>query len=563
MIERILGTSEEFPIEHRLLNGSCIMAAIFSAGILLNNLLLGLDATLNLMVGFSILLSVILYYFARVRGYFRLPMWGFMIFCLTGIPVGWFLNSGVFGSTIYICFVLLALITILTSGKTRIIVSTIFTIEIVAAIVIEYQYPGLVVPYKNRFMQFVDIIINFTFSFAILAAAIILVMKNYEREKRKADESNRLKSSFLANISHEIRTPMNSILGFSELLRDEQLQPDAKQHYIEIIRKNGTHLLELINDMIDLARIESGQFTISEKPFSLEGLMSELYDLYRPQIQERITSFRLAMPPLSEGGPGMVIADDLRIRQVLTNLIGNAVKFTHFGVIEFGCRVTESGRLLFHVSDTGIGIDKEHVIQIFQQFKQADDSHTRQYGGAGLGLSISKKLVNLLGGDIWLESTPGKGTTFFFDIPFRPAGDAGPPRVPGISTPEPGNARDRWKSRSVLVVEDDNDSYRFLERLMSRYGINVLRSVNGQEAVSICRSTPGIDCVLMDIQLPFISGNDATKRIREFNRDVPIIAQSGNAYESDRMESINAGCNDFISKPIHSEKLLAILDKYL
>ncbi len=563
MIDRIIGTSEEFPIEHRFLNGTCCIATIFSLAILINNLALGLDPLLNLIVGLCGLLFCILYYFARFRSSFLLPVWGIMVFTSLSIPVAWFLNSGIFGSTIYICFVVLVLFTIIAPRKLRYIIPSLFIAEIIAVIAVEYFHPYLVVPYVSRGMQFIDIIINLAFSLIILLTAILLVMKNYEQEKLKAEESNRLKSYFIANISHEIRTPMNSILGFSELLRDESLPPAEKQNYIDIIHKSGNHLLKLIDDLIDLSRIEAGQLIISEKPFSLKDLMRELYDIYNIMIKDHVRSLRFTMGPPGYSCPDMIVADELRIRQVLINLIGNAVKFTHFGIVEFGCRVSELGRLLFHVSDTGIGIAKEELVHLFKEFKQADESHTRKYGGAGLGLSISKKLVNLMGGDIWLESEKEKGTVFYFDIPFKPAGNGEPAGKDSNIGNVSKTAGDKWKSRTVLVVEDDDDSFRFLSRLMSRYGVNILRSVNGLEAVNICRSTPEIDCVLMDIQLPLLSGNDAARRIREFRKDLPIIAQSGNAYETDRAESLNAGCNDFLTKPIQSEKLLAILEQYL
>ncbi|HNW29133.1 MAG TPA: ATP-binding protein [Spirochaetota bacterium] len=563
MIDRIIGTSEQFPIEHRFLNGSCCIAAVFSLAILVNNLLLHLDPLLNLIVGLCSMLFGVLYYFARFRRSFIFPIWAIMIFTSLSIPVAWFLNSGLFGSTLYICFVALALFTIIAPGKNRIIIPFLFIAEILAVIVVEYFHPHLVVPYESRAMQFIDITINLAFSLTILAFSILLVMKNYEKEKQKAEESNRLKSYFIANISHEIRTPMNSILGFSELLRDESLPAEEKHNYIEIIHKNGNHLIKLIDDLIDLSRIEAGQLIISEKPFSLKALMRELHDLYSIRMRERAGSLRLAMVLPGEPFPELIVADELRIRQVLINLIGNAVKFTRSGVIEFGCRVTDSGSLLFHVSDTGIGIGRDEMDGLFKEFKQGDESHTRQYGGAGLGLSISKKLVTLMGGDIRVESEKAKGTTFYFEIPFKPGGDGSAAGREPMTAAGEGPARDGWKQRTVLVVEDDEDSFRFLARLMSRYGIRVLRSVNGLEAVDICRNTPGIDCVLMDIQLPLLSGNDAARRIREFRKDLPIIAQSGNAYETDRAESLRAGCNDFITKPIQSEKLLAVLERFL
>ena len=563
ILERIIGNSEEFPIEHRLLNGTCALGILLSLFIQISNLVIGLDPFLNVIIGFSILFFCFLYYLSRIKEYYLFPMWGLILFCIVCIPPAWFLNSGLFGSTIYFCINILAAYLIITRGKSRIIIASLLILEIIAVVALEYFHPELTIPYASRQQQFVDIIVSLFFTLAMLVIIIIFVMKNYEEEKRKADESNKLKSYFLANISHEIRTPMNSILGFSGLLRDRSLKDEDKLHYIDIIHKSGKHLLELIDNIIDLARIEAGQVILNPKPFPLDILMRDLYDIFSLQMKEVKKNVGLILKLPDGPHAGTILADEVRLRQILMNLIGNAVKFTESGSVEFGYRITDAGTLLFFISDTGIGISQENVSHIFQQFKQADDSHTRKYGGAGLGLSISKKLINLTGGDIWLETESGAGTTFFFDIPYQIAGhvESRKERI------EPGavevKGRDRWKNRTVLVVEDDNNSYRFLERVMTRYGIHVIRSVNGLEAVEICRSNLNIDCVLMDIQLPFISGNEAAKMIRQIRKDLPIIAQSGNAYETDRSASIQAGCNDFLTKPILHDKFLAILDRYL
>jgi signal transduction histidine kinase/CheY-like chemotaxis protein len=563
ILERIIGNSEQFTIEHRLLNGSCAIGIVLALAILINNLALGLDPFLNFIIGFSVIFFCLLYYLTRIKEYYLIPMWGLIIFCVVFIPPAWFLNSGLLGSTAYICINILAAFLVITRGKSRIIITTLLIAEIFMVIIIEFFRPDLVVPYASRLQQIVDITLTFTFSLVMMTVMITFVMKNYEEEKKKAEESNKLKSYFLANISHEIRTPMNSILGFSGLLRDRSLPEEEKTHYIDIIHKSGRHLLELIDDIIDLARIEAGQVVLNPRPFPLDILMRDLYDIFSLQTKDLKKNIRLILKHPEASRAESILADEIRLRQILMNLIGNAVKFTESGCVEFGYRITADDKLMFFISDTGIGISHEHVSRIFQQFKQADDSHTRKYGGAGLGLSISKKLINLMGGDIWLETEPGTGTTFYFEIPYRIAEHVEIRK----EQVEPGavevKSRDIWKNRTVLVVEDDNNSYRFLERVMTRYGINVIRSVNGLEAVEICRSNLNIDCVLMDIQLPFISGNEAAKMIREIRNDLPIIAQSGNAYEADRSASIQAGCNDFITKPILHEKLLAILDRYL
>lgn len=548
-------------MQHRILNGSCVISVVLSLAILVNNLALGLDPHLNILVGFSLFFFSGIYYFSRFRKHYLFPMWALLLFCMAIIPSVWFLNSGIFGSTVYIGFVILTLIIILSRGTARFILAGLFIAIILAAIIVEYYYPGLVVPYESRAMQFADIVLNLAFSFIMMSLLVMLMVKNYEEEKSKADEANRLKSLFLANISHEIRTPMNSILGFSDLLRDGSMTEPERMRTIDIIHRSGTHLLELIDDILDLARIEAGHVIIHERAFSVDAMMRELLDIFTLQLKGKNSAVSLYLD-LPEGvRAGIVIADDTRLRQVLMNLVGNAVKFTASGSIRFGYRLSGPGRLLFRVSDTGIGIRPEDLSRIFQQFKQADETLTRQYGGAGLGLSISKKLINLMGGDILVESEPGNGSTFSFDITFRAAGDGdvtvGPDRTHAAGD------RERWRGRTVLVVEDDDDSFRFLERVLSRHGITVIRAMNGIEAVEACRADPGINCVLMDIQLPFMSGNEAARLIRSFRRDLPIIAQSGNAFDADRIACLEAGCNEFMAKPILKDRLLSVLERFL
>lgn len=561
MIRTIIGSSELFPIEHRFLNGACAISLFFSVAIVINNIALELDPVLNLIIGLSSVVFGVLYYFARIRRYYLVPLWGLIILFIIDVPPAWFLNSGLFGSTLYICILILTLLIVIVRGRSRAIIAVLFIAELLAMIAVEYWYPDLVVPYKSRGMQFVDIFGNLAFALVMLVLLIMLVMKNYEEEKKKADESNRLKSFFLANISHEIRTPMNSILGFSELLHDSALPDEEKLHYIRIIHKSGHHLMGLIDDIIDLSRIEAGEIVMHPKPFPIDALMGDLYDIFTMQLKTGVV--RLVMELPAGVRPGSIVADEMRLRQVLMNLIGNAVKFTESGSIWFGYRIAGPDRLLFHVADTGIGIAPEHLKDIFLQFRQADDSYTRKYGGAGLGLSISQKLVNLMGGEIRVESEPGRGTIFTFDIPYQPATESAGPRPGQERSGEESGSRDRWKGKTVLVVEDDDDSYRFLERVMARYGINVMRSSNGLDAVETCRNDAAIDCVLMDIQLPFISGTEAAKKIREIRKDLPIIAQSGNVYDADRAACLEAGCNEFIAKPILPDALLAVLDRFL
>lgn len=562
VIERIIGKADQQSLEHRFLNGACAISVLLAAAILINNLLLGLDPLLNVFIATAMAAFAVSYSLARFRALFNLPRWLLIMTCMLFLPPVWFLNGGLFGSTLPICFVILVLILIVIEGRGRIVTAILLGLEILGVTVLEYLRPDLLTPYRSREQQFIDIILNLLFALLMIGIMVVQVLRKYDEEKRRADESNRLKSYFLANISHEIRTPMNSIVGYSELLNDGAATDDERRQYVDVIVRNGRHLLMLINDIIDISRIEAGEVVIVDRTCSLDDIMGELYDLFRIRTVAD-GPVRLVLLPPDGSRPPQIIADDLRVRQVLINLLANALKFTERGEVSFGYR-HEGSWIVFSVSDTGIGIDQEHRDFIFQQFKQADDSHTRQYGGAGLGLAISRRLLHLMGGDIWFQSEPGRGTTFWFSIPYRAAAEPGE-RCAEEVRPSRGSSRgeETLRGRTVLVAEDNDDSYRFLERVLKRHGVTVLRAANGREAVEICRETGDLAAVLMDIQLPLLNGYEATRAIRALRPALPVIAQSGNAFDSDRAASVEAGCNDFIAKPINPETLLALLTRHV
>jgi signal transduction histidine kinase len=562
IIEKITGPVDSLPIEHRFLNGISAVTAVLAVFILVNNILLGFPAMLNLIIGTGCIFFMSMYYLSRFRRRYRFPLLGLIIFFILCLPPAWFLNGGMLGSTLIICFFIFILIVIISKGMIRRVSLTIFCSEILAVIIIEYLNPEFVVTYKSRSMHFTDIVTSLIFAFIMIGVMVWLVMKNYAEEKRKADESNTLKSYFLANISHEIRTPMNSIMGFSELMKDPSLPDYDRMRYLDVIIGNGRHLLALINDIIDISRIEAGEVSIYLKPCPLRLLMNELYNIYSIQLGSTNGKISLMkeIPPGDD--PDTVLVDELRLRQIMMNLLSNAVKFTDTGTISFGYTHAGAGIVRFHVKDTGAGISAANSTRVFEQFKQGDDSHTREHGGAGLGLAITKRLVGLMGGEIRLQSEEGLGSVFSFEIPCEKSA-AGHPAYPSRYMNQTAGGTDSWKGKTVLIAEDNDDSFRLLEKILTRFSINVIRASTGLAAVEICRDETSLDCVLMDIQLPVMNGHEAVKKIREFNKNLPIIAQSGNAFESDRMMSLDAGCNEFIAKPIIMDNLLEVLGRYL
>lgn len=390
----------------------------------------------------------------------------------------------------------------------------------------------------------------------------IRIRMQYEEElvkaKEKAQESDRLKSAFLANMSHEIRTPMNHILGFINMLNDSDLSEEERNEYIDIINTSGQNLLQLINDILDIAKIEAGQLVIRKDKFNLHALLQEIYTNFKisPNLAEKEgLNLYLESMVITEK---IISADAVRIKQILTNLLSNAIKFTHRGAIRFGYQQDKDGLLTFFVQDTGIGIVPEMRERIFDRFKQADDSDTRKYGGTGLGLSISKGLVDLMEGKIYIETEVGKGTTFFFTIP-----NAIERKILIAPTPPPPSVTGATQQPTILVAEDDDFNFRLLRQMIKSLNLTILRAKNGIEAVELAKKHPEIQLVLMDIKMPQMDGYEATQHIKKQRPNLPIIAQTAHAMSGDKERTMEAGCDDYISKPLTKQLLFNVIHKYM
>jgi PAS domain S-box-containing protein len=378
--------------------------------------------------------------------------------------------------------------------------------------------------------------------------------------KNKAEESDKLKTAFLANMSHEIRTPMNGILGFAEMLNDDSLSRANRKKYLNIINSNGKVLINLIDDIIDFAKIESGQVNILEDDFSLNNLLDQIQSTFLTRtLKKEKSKVKIITKKAFPDEKSYIRTDPIRLRQVLTNLVGNAIKFTHNGYIEFGYNLADKNTLQFYVRDTGIGISPDKLNLIFERFMQADSSPSRKYGGSGLGLAISKGLVELLGGKMWAESRVSEGSTFFFTIRFTSANK----KLEVPVEAKPARVHHNWDGKTFLVAEDDKFSYKFLEGFLKQTRAEVLRASDGKEAVEICRNNPAIDLVLMDIQMPEMNGLTATMEIKKFNAGLPIIAQTANAINEERLRCLDAGCDDFITKPVNINELYDKISKWL
>ena len=384
--------------------------------------------------------------------------------------------------------------------------------------------------------------------------------KKYEEEliqaKEKAEESNRLKTAFLHNISHEIRTPMNAITGFSTLITDPNLTNKKRIHYSDLIKKSSDHLLSVIADIINIATIEAGQEKLVENETDLNLLLQILFEQFEAKTRYKKLDFTY-----KKGLPDEqchIITDGTKLTQILSNLINNSIKFTQTGHIKYGYRV-ENEKLLFYVEDTGIGISPEMYKKVFERFHQIDNTMTKKYEGMGLGLSIAKAYTEFMGGRIWLESKPGKGTVFYFTIPLirMSKGDT----TNTVEETKPGPELTR--SLQILVAEDEEMNFSLIEEYLDQDNIRILRAKNGIEAVEICRSEPDLNLVLMDIKMPRMDGYEATKQILKICPDIPVIALTAYAQKDDRKKALDAGCVDYVSKPVTKETLFEVIRKIL
>lgn len=376
--------------------------------------------------------------------------------------------------------------------------------------------------------------------------------------QKKAEESNNLKSAFLSNMSHEIRTPMNAILGFAELLGNDTLTISEKQTYLNSINQAGGRLLRLITDILDLSKIESEQISIIKKPCNINQLIDDLLD--QIALINNNSKVSITLKKGLNNKACNIITDEQRLTQILSNLITNALKFTPEGTIEIGY-IRKNSQLEFFVKDSGIGISAEDQKIIFDRFEQAQKNKRQLHEGAGLGLSIVKGLLELLEGEIWVESELNEGSTFYFTIPFSTSTST--KVLKDAPVHEIVEQPSKIKEKTILIVEDNLLNHFLLETFLKDLNVTLLSAYNGQEAVDQVKQNPSIDIVLLDINMPIMNGYDAIKQIKEFNQNLPIIAQTGYGMEEDIKNILDAGFDDYLIKPVDQDSLIKTLRKHI
>ncbi|MCF8304102.1 MAG: response regulator [Bacteroidales bacterium] len=383
------------------------------------------------------------------------------------------------------------------------------------------------------------------------------INKELEEARKKAEEGDRLKSAFLANMSHEIRTPLNGIVGFAELFDDPEIDDKDSKRYRHIIKENSHQLLNIVSDLLDISKLDAGQIELYEEAFSLNGLMDELFETLQLKAGEHGIELRV-QKDLGDK-KAYIRSDKYRLMQIINNLVSNALKFTDEGYVKYGYRLKQKN-LEFYVEDTGIGIRPEMQEKIFERFRQADLEITKIRGGTGLGLTITKNLVEIMGGKIWLESEKGKGSIFYFNIPYKPAHEF---QKEAVSDTTVLNEHDVSSTHVVLIVEDEESNFDYMSTILKRMNLKVIGALTGEEAIEKTKKHPEIELILMDIKLPVLNGYEAIREIRKDHPHIPIVAQTAFASEKDRITANEAGCDDYLVKPIRSQHLKDMIKKYV
>ena len=387
--------------------------------------------------------------------------------------------------------------------------------------------------------------------------------KEYEKQiviaKGKAEESERLKTSFLSNLSHEIRTPLNAILGFSSLLSNDSVSPQDKEEIPALLVGHSNELLDLINDLIDISAIETNQFTISKTECRLNQVISDAFNevVSNKKFMENKSIKTIVKLGVLED-TFSILADSKRLSQVVKHLLTNAIKFTNSGFVELGYTFKDANNLLFYIIDTGVGLTPREKSIIFNPFRQADDSRTRMFNGMGLGLAISKHIIERLGGKIWVDSTKDQGSTFYFTLPYIPVKNKFDTVV---LTPKHKDVFN-WQSKTILVADDIDSNYRFIQTLLRPTGANLLWAKNGREAVNMVKENK-VDLILMDVVMPELDGFEATREIKRINSKVKVICQTAYPATDHQVACRESGMDSYLAKPIPPILMLKTIDEFI
>jgi len=405
-----------------------------------------------------------------------------------------------------------------------------------------------------------DVVINASSEGDYIAGMVldITARKVAEREmvraREIAEESDRLKSSFMANLSHEVRTPMNGIVGFSELLLDDSFDEETKRSFIETISQNSYQLLDIISDIIEISKIETEQLIINYREFSLAEMIKDIEKKYQVVAAKKSLYINFLIECMNDDV--VIISDEAKIRQALIHLLNNAVKFTETGGIEVRC-MKKGSSIEFMIEDTGVGVRKGSEELIFKPFRQVEESLNRKYGGNGLGLPITKAYIESLGGNLWLKPNPAGGSIFGFNLPVRFKANELTGSLPDL------NENPDYSMFTFLIAEDEFTNMTYLKKLLIPTGASLINATTGKQAIEIVEMNPKLNLVFMDIKMPEIDGLEATRVIKKMKPHIPVIATTAYAMTGDREICLTAGCDEYVAKPIRRSELFRIIRKVL
>ena len=549
----ILGDTDQMSSERYFITITTVVASVFALAICVFRLIHSPSIEPVLFDASTFIIMLVLYYFVRFQNSLFIPK---TILTIGGLILGdltWYSQFLSNGPVLLFILIFAALVLWVWEGKALMYFMIFYFLNLIVLFYIDYNAPDFLFEYPDRESRSIDIFVSLFMYSILLLFLLYTIKREFLRQKEKAIHSDKLKSAFLANMSHEIRTPMNGILGFSNLLKEPNLSDNQQQQYIEIIEKSGHRMLNIINDIVDISKIEAGLMTVDIKESNINEQIEYIYKFFEPEVEAK--GMKLIFKNSLPSKDSIITTDREKVFAIFTNLIKNAIKYSNKGEIKFGYNI-KGNYVEFYVKDSGIGIAKDRQQAIFERFIQADNEDKQVRQGTGLGLAITKSYVEMLGGKIWVESEPGVGSTFYFTLPYNP--------VSKEKKVNQTNLRFDVKELNtlylkILIVEDDEASEALISITVKDFCKSLLKAKTGTEAVEICRNNPDIDLILMDIQLPKMNGYEATRQIRQFNKEVIIIAQTAYGLSGDREKAIEAGCNDYISKPIVKDKLLQLI----
>lgn len=555
--ESLFGNRDQITSERYFVTIFLFTLVVFALFRCVFHIVSGLSLNTAVLTGVASVLFFGLYYAVRFKGSLLVPKAIVTVIGIIVLDLAWYFQSLSQGPILFLLIIFAALVVWVWKGRYLLWFTILYVLNLLLLFAIEYTTSDFLFGYPDQKARSVHIFLSLFSYAAVLILCLYIIKTEFLRLQQRAMNSERLKSAFLANMSHEIRTPMNGILGFSDLLKKPNLTGEIKEEYIQIIERSGHRMLGVIIDIVDMSRLEADLVKVEIRDSNITKQLEYVYKFFKPEVEAKGLS--LTCNNLLSEEHVIIKTDREKLFAILINLVKNAIKYTKTGGIEFGYRIT--GEFVnFYVQDTGIGIAKDRQQAIFKRFVQADIEDIQARQGAGLGLSITKSYVELLGGEIWVESEIGKGSKFNFKLPYN--------AITKETKTNTSNMTDKASDSNklelkILIVEDDEISEALLCITVRDFCKEPLVARTGEEAVELCKSNPDIDLILMDIKLPVFSGYEATRQIREFNTEVIIIAQTAYGLSSDRQKAIAVGCNDYLSKPIDKVKLVTLIKKYL